>query len=217
MSLARRTALLDWAERNDAVVIEDDYDSEYRFGGRPLEPLQSLDRYGRVVYVGSFSKTLLPTLRLGFLVAPASLRPALRAAKRLTDWHGDPTVQGALASFLDEGLMARHVRKATREYAARRARILTVLRERLSGLLQPVPSAAGLHLCARLAPDAGVDLEPVIAAARARGVGVDSLADYCGERPAQAGLMIGYGGIRPSEVDEGLRRLAECFTAGRPR
>ncbi|SEG70976.1 transcriptional regulator, GntR family [Thermomonospora echinospora] len=216
MSLARRAALLDWAERNDAVVIEDDYDSEYRFEGRPLEPLQSLDRYGRVVYVGSFSKTLLPMLRLGFLVAPASLRPALRAAKRLTDWHGDPISQGALASFLDEGLMARHVRRATREYAVRRTKILTGLREHLPGLLQPVPSAAGLHLCARLAPDAAVDLEGVIAAAHASGVGVDSLADYCGEHPAQAGLMLGYGGIRPSEIAEGLRRLAECFTARHP-
>jgi GntR family transcriptional regulator/MocR family aminotransferase len=213
MSLARRTALLDWAERHDAVVVEDDYDSEYRFEGRPLEPLQSLDRHGRVLYVGSFSKTLLPALRLGFLVAPASLRDALRAARQLTDWHGDPAAQGALARFIDEGLLARHVRRATREYAARRARIAAALRADFAAWLRPVPSAAGLHLCARLAPGAGVDLERVIARARDAGVGVDGLAAHCHEGPAQQGLVIGYGAIRPVLIDEGLRRLAAGFDA----
>jgi GntR family transcriptional regulator / MocR family aminotransferase len=124
MSLARRAALLNWAERKGAVVIEDDYDSEFRFEGRPIDRLQSLDRSGRVIYVGSFSKVMLPTLRLGFLVAPASLQEALRAAKRLTDWHGELPTHAALARFIDEGLLARHVRKAAREYAVRRARIV---------------------------------------------------------------------------------------------
>ncbi|WP_244894053.1 PLP-dependent aminotransferase family protein [Planobispora rosea] len=211
MSLARRTELLAWAERNDAVIIEDDYDSEYRFAGRPLEPLQSLDRYGRVVYVGSFSKTLLPVLRLGFLVAPASLRPALCAAKRLTDWHGDLITQGALARFVDEGLLSRHVRRATREYAARHAKITAVLRDRLAGRFRPVPSAAGLHLCARLVPGTGIDLERALARAREAGVGVESLARYCGEAPAQEGLVIGYGAIPTALIDEGLRRLVTCL------
>ncbi|GAA3120936.1 aminotransferase class I/II-fold pyridoxal phosphate-dependent enzyme [Nonomuraea salmonea] len=152
MSLARRAALLAWAERRRAVIIEDDYDSEFRFGDRPLEPLQSLDRAGRVIYVGSFSKTLLPMLRLGFLVAPASLAPALRAARQLTDWHGALPTQAALARFIDEGLLSRHIRKATREYAARHAMIAEALGA--DERLLPVPSTAGLHLCARLAPPA---------------------------------------------------------------
>ncbi|GIH95084.1 PLP-dependent aminotransferase family protein [Planobispora siamensis] len=211
MSLSRRAALLEWAERNDAVVIEDDYDSEYRFAGRPLEALQGLDRCGRVVYVGSFSKTLLPALRLGFLVAPASLRPALHAARMLTGWHGDPAPQAALAGFIEEGLLARHVRRTTREYAGRHAMITGALRDRFADWLRPVPSAAGLHLCARLAPDARVDLETVIARARGAGVAVESLSAYCGETPAQAGLVIGYGGVRPAAIGEGLRRLARCF------
>ena len=101
MSLPRRAALLAWAEQHNAVVIEDDYDSDFRFVGRPLDPLQSLDRGGRVVYVGSFSKVMLPTLRLGFLIAPASLQPALRTAKQLTDWHGELPTQAALARFVD--------------------------------------------------------------------------------------------------------------------
>ncbi|MFC4944121.1 PLP-dependent aminotransferase family protein [Pseudonocardia sp. GCM10023141] len=211
MSLARRTALLCWAERTGAAIIEDDYDSEYRFGGRPLEPLQSLDRCGRVVYIGTFSKTLLPKLRLGFLIAPASLQPALRAAKRLSDLHGDPVTQGAMAGLIDEGLLGRHIRRATRVYAARREAVLAGLREHLDGLLSPVPSAAGLHLCARLRPGVDVDLPRVVARAAEAGVGVESLADHCAATPPQEGLVLGYGAIDEDGVSEGLRRLAACF------
>jgi GntR family transcriptional regulator/MocR family aminotransferase len=124
MSLRRRTALLAWAERRGAVVLEDDYDSEFRFGGRALDPLQSFDRSGRVIYVGSFSKVLVPGLRLGFLVAPASLQPALQAARQLSDWHGDIAPQGALAEFIDSGALARHIRTVTREYEARYADVV---------------------------------------------------------------------------------------------
>ncbi|UUV30686.1 PLP-dependent aminotransferase family protein [Amycolatopsis roodepoortensis] len=212
MSLARRTALLAWAERNDAVIVEDDYDSEYRFSDRPLEPLQSLDRDGRVVYVGSFSKTLLPLLRLGFLVAPASLRPALRQAKQLTDWHGDLVTQAALASFIDEGLLARHVRKATREYSVRRERILAFVRDELRDLLEVVPSSAGLHLCALFRPHATVTVDGVVAEASRAGVAVESLAAYGGTR---GGLVIGYGLVGSDRVDEGLARLGESVSAAR--
>ncbi|MFB9475053.1 PLP-dependent aminotransferase family protein [Nonomuraea salmonea] len=204
MSLARRAALLAWAERRRAVIIEDDYDSEFRFGDRPLEPLQSLDRAGRVIYVGSFSKTLLPMLRLGFLVAPASLAPALRAARQLTDWHGALPTQAALARFIDEGLLSRHIRKATREYAARHAMIAEALGA--DERLLPVPSTAGLHLCARLAP--GVTIE------HGDGLAVESLEAYCGERPAQRGLVLGYGAIRTDAVAAGLRLLRSRMSAG---
>ncbi|MEU6739895.1 PLP-dependent aminotransferase family protein [Streptosporangium sandarakinum] len=213
MSLARRAALLEWAARRGAVVVEDDYDSGFRFEDRPLEPLQSLDRGGHVVYVGSFSKTLLPTLRLGFLVAPASLRPALRAARRLTDWHGEPSAQAALARFLDEGLMGRHIRRATREYAARRERIVAALRRDFAGLLDPVPSVAGLHLCARVSTGVRLDAGEVVSRAGAAGIAVESLAGYCGEKPAQAGLVIGYGAITPERIAPGMRRLAEIVRA----
>ncbi|ANN18925.1 GntR family transcriptional regulator [Amycolatopsis orientalis] len=209
MSLARRTALLAWAERNDAVIVEDDYDSEYRFSDRPLEPLQSLDHHGRVLYVGSFSKTLLPLLRLGFLVAPASLRPALRQAKQLMDWHGDLVTQSAMASFIDEGLLARHVRKATREYAVRRDRILAFVRDELRDVLEIVPSSAGLHLCAPVAPHATVTVDGAIAAAARAGVAVESLATYGGTR---GGLVIGYGLVGPDRLDEGLSRLGESVS-----
>lgn len=211
MSLARRAALLTWAEQQNAVIVEDDYDSEFRFGERPLEPLQSLDRCGRVIYVGSFSKTMLPILRLGFLVAPASLQPAFRAAKQLTDWHGELPTQAALAGFIDEGLLARHVRRATREYAARREQIVTALQRDFADWLHVVPSAAGLHLCARLAPGVPVDVDEVRCRAQDSGVAVDSLADCCGEAPTQPGLVIGYGAIPAEQIEEGLRRLARSF------
>lgn len=211
MSLARRAALVAWAEQRGAVVIEDDYDSEYRFSDRPLEPLQSLDRSGRVVYVGSFSKTLSPMLRLGFLVAPASLRPALHRARQLSDWHGELTAQAALARFIDEGLLARHIRKATREYAARHERIVTGLRQDLANWLEPVPSAAGLHLCTRLRPGVTLDLDELTRSARRAGVAMQTLASLCAEEPGQAGLVIGYGAIPLDRIGEGLRRLAATF------
>ncbi|GAA3828319.1 PLP-dependent aminotransferase family protein [Sphaerisporangium flaviroseum] len=203
MSLSRRAALLDWAARRGAVVVEDDYDSEFRFSDRPLEPLQSLDRDGRVVYVGTFSKTLLPILRLGFLVAPASLLPALRAAKQLTDWHGDRTGQAALARLIDSGEFARHVRKATKVYAARHAMILSTLEADFADWLAPVPSVAGLHVCALVRPGASVDVGRWVDRALVAGVAVEDLARYGGPD----GLVLGYGAIRTADIADGLRLL----------
>jgi GntR family transcriptional regulator / MocR family aminotransferase len=206
MSLARRTALLAWAERADAVVVEDDYDSEFRFSDRPLEPLQSLDRGGRVAYVGSFSKTLLPLLRLGFLVAPSSLRDALRTARQLSDWHGDVPAQAALARFVDEGLFARHIRRATKVYAERHERITSTVDRVFAGRLRVVPSAAGLHLCAL----ADADLEPIAARASAAGVAVQTLSDLCGGSPSP-GLVLGYGSILVERIDDGLAALDRAW------
>jgi GntR family transcriptional regulator/MocR family aminotransferase len=213
MSLGRRAALLAWAERHDAAIVEDDYDSEYRFSDRPLEPLQNLDRGGRVIYVGTFSKTLLPMLRLGFLVAPASLRGALRNAKRLADWHGELTTQAALARFIDEGQLARHVRRATKEYALRHDLVRSGLERHLADWLEPLPSAAGLHVCARLAPGVDLDVRPAAARAAAAGVAVHTLSAYAGSpRAAGAdGFVLGYGAIRPDRILPGLRRLGAAL------
>jgi len=213
MSLARRSALLAWAERNRAVIVEDDYDSEFRFSDRPLEPLQSLDRAGRVIYVGSFSKTLLPTLRLGFVVAPASLQPALLSAKQLSDWHGDPTTQGALARFIDDGLLARHIRKATKAYAARHERIVAGLTGELREWLRLVPAAAGLHVCARLAPSATVDVAAALRHARQDGMVAHDLAGFCAEPPGQSGIMLGFGAIQLDDIVAGLGVLARGIRA----
>ena len=214
MSLARRSELLSWAERHGAAIVEDDYDSEFRFEKRPLEPLQSLDQGGHVIYVGSFSKTMLPALRLGFLVAPASLRPAMLLARQVCVLHGDASTEAALAAFIDEGLFARHLRTATRVYGERRALLLEALHGELSRWLEPVPSVAGLHLSALLRPDTGVDAAAVLDRAGQAGIGLRTLGDLSQEPPERDGLMLGYGGIPTDRLPEALRLLARCFRDG---
>ncbi len=211
MSLARRAALLTWAERHDAVVIEDDYDSEFRFSDRPLQPLQSLDRAGRVIYVGSFSKTMLPMLRLGFLVAPASLHPALTSAKELLDSYGPITIQGAMAAFIDDGLLARHVRKAGRTYATRHAQVVETLHRDFAPWLEAVPSSAGLHVCARVTSTVNLDVGQVMDAARDAGIALNSLADHCIAAPQQ-GLVLGYGAIGSERIPVGLEQLRQIVS-----
>jgi len=213
MSLDRRAALLEWASAHDAVIVEDDYDSEYRFADRPLDPLQSLDDQGRVIYVGTFSKTMLPTLRLGFLVAPPSLIPALTSAKRLTDWHNDSVTQGAMARFVDSGGFARHVRQATKAYASRQAAIIAEVDSLLGDTLRVVPSVAGLHLC--LVPIDGGDgafaASRIVADAAASGVAVQDLARFAAGPVAREGLLLGFGAIAPADVPDGLRLLARAI------
>ncbi|SDS45164.1 transcriptional regulator, GntR family [Actinoplanes derwentensis] len=211
MSPARRRELLAWAGRHGAAIVEDDYDSEFRFGNRPLEPLQSLDADGRVLYVGSFCKTMLPSLRLGFLVAPAALLPALTLARQVGVQHGDACTEAAVAAFLDEGLFARHLRTTTRVYAERRALLLDALHGPLSRWLVPVESVAGLHLSAHLRPEAGADAAAVVERAARAGVAVQTLAHFCLAPPERDGLVIGYSSIPAGRLPEALRRLAGCF------
>ncbi|MFF1877600.1 PLP-dependent aminotransferase family protein [Leifsonia sp. NPDC058230] len=211
LSLERRAALLAWASAHDAVIIEDDYDSEFRFADRPLDPLQSLDREGRVVYVGTFSKTMLPTLRLGFLVSPPSLMPALRAAKRLTDWHNDGVTQSAMARFVDTGGFARHVRSATKVYGGRQQQIVEHVDALLGDRLRIVPSVAGLHLClVPIDPTEPFDADRVSADAAASGVAVQSLSRFIAGARTQSGLLLGFGAIAPEDVPDGLRLLARA-------
>jgi GntR family transcriptional regulator/MocR family aminotransferase len=211
LSLERRAALLSWASAHDAVIVEDDYDSEYRFADRPLDPLQSLDRDGRVIYVGTFSKTMLPTLRLGFLVAPPSLIPALRSAKRLTDWHNDSVTQGAMARFVDSGGFARHVRQATKAYATRQRAIVQEVHSQLGDALRVVPSVAGLHICVVPVDDAvGFDAARVVADAAASGVMVQELGRFSSAAVKPSGLLLGFGAIDPADVPDGLRLLARA-------
>ncbi len=214
MSINRRMALLDWADRHGAAVIEDDYDSEFRFVGRPIDPLHTLDRSGRVLYVGSFSKVLLPTLRLGFVIVPRELQAALNRAKAVSDWHTNVPLQAALARFIDDGTLARHVRKMNHVYRARFSHLSSRLADEFAGRLQVVPSVAGLHLCA-MTPDLSVDeTVSVFERAAARGVALNPLTQYTAD-PArkleQTGFVLGYGAIPVERIDEGLRRLAECL------
>jgi GntR family transcriptional regulator/MocR family aminotransferase len=209
MSLARRTALLDFARRNGAVVVEDDYDGEFGFAGRPLDALQTLDRAETVFYVGTFAKSLFPALRLGFVVAPPWARPALVAAKRLVDWHPPVLAQDTLAAFIAEGHLARHVRKMRRIYGERRAVLKEALARQCGERLRVLAGEAGLHLAALLA--GGKSASAVAAAAAAGGVGVQSLASYGTSKAARFGLAFGYGMIGAERIEEGVRRLARVL------
>jgi GntR family transcriptional regulator / MocR family aminotransferase len=196
MSLDRRRELLDWARGRPAAIVEDDYDSEFRFAARPLEPLYSLDTVGRVLYVGTFSKTMLPMVRTGFALLPSGLRDAVIAARQLSDGYGQMAVQAALARFIDEGQLARHVRRAGKAYGNRRSRILARLSE--ISRLRVVPSAAGLHVTALLRDG---DAAGISAAAGREGLAIEDLTHYS---TTHAGFVFGFGAIDPALLDEGL-------------
>lgn len=205
MSARRRAALLELAQKRRAIVIEDDYDAEFRFGDRPLDALQTLDRSSSVFYVGTFSKSLFPGIRLGFVVAPEWARRALGAAKQCTDWHCCALTQDTLAAFIEEGHLARHVRRMRNVYAARRAALTDGLRQHFGAWLEPVPSAAGLHLCALA--DASVDIDAFVERARERGVGVYSLRRYYFGPTGRSGLLFGYGTLSEGDIAEALAIL----------
>ncbi len=217
MSLSRRMALLSWAKRHDAAILEDDYDTEFRYTGQPLEPLHSLDRSGRVLYLGSFSKVLIPTLRLGFVVTPPSLRHALRAAKFVTDWHTNLPVQAALAEFIDDGGLTQHIRRLRSAYQARHGLINAALTGPLTPWLEPIPAWAGLHQSAYLRAGTTEDLARLQARCAQAGLSFQRFSQVAtgGTRP---GLLLGYGAIPTARVPEGLRLLAEhvreCLPTG---
>ena len=211
MSLRRRHALLAWAERNDAAIIEDDYDSEFRSGGRPLEPLQTLDSHGRVIYVGSFSKTMLPALRLGFLVLPPSLHLAAAKAKFVSDWHSSALVQSALARFIADGSFARHIRKVGKEYNQRHAIVTATLERDFSDYLELIPSETGLHVAALARGASVARLAAIARRAAGLGVGIQQISSFAVQQEQRSGITIGYGAIKTSKIAEGLRRLRKCF------
>jgi GntR family transcriptional regulator/MocR family aminotransferase len=209
LSPRRRAALLAFAQAHGATVIEDDYDSEFRYGERPLDALQTLDRAGSVCYVGTFSKCLFPALRLGYAVAPAWLAPALARARQLADGYGDPAAQETLAAFIAEGHLARHVRRMRRVYAQRRERLLEALGRHGHGRLQVWPSGAGLHLAVQLPRE--VRAAELVAQAAAQGIHLEAIGSYALERPAANGLAFGYGRVEAAAIDEAVRRIARLL------
>ncbi|WP_104656885.1 PLP-dependent aminotransferase family protein [Ralstonia insidiosa] len=209
MSLARRAQLLDWAQRHGALIVEDDYDSEFRFDGRPMESLKSLDATGCVAYVGTFSKTIFPELRIGYVVPPASLLTPLRRAKQVADWHSESLMQAALAKFMLDGDFGKYLRRMHKEYAARRDALLRHLRGPLSTWMTPLPSAAGIHMAAQL--HAPLKEVAVLKLAESVGVGLYGTTKMHAARPPQPGLLIGYGYVNVAEIDAGLARLARVL------
>jgi GntR family transcriptional regulator/MocR family aminotransferase len=214
MSLARRLALLEWVKRSSAWVIEDDYDSEFRYSGRPIASLQGLDFTGRVIYLGTFSKVLFPSLRLGYLILPPELVEAFTNARALVDRHSPLIDQAVLADFIAEGHFARHIRRMRALYAHRHATFVEAAQKELAGLLEVEPQDAGMHLVGWL-PE-GVDDAAASRSAFEHGVEAPPLSAYALERKPMGGLLLGYTAMGTREIREGMRRLALALRAVKP-
>ena len=205
MSLDRKLSLLRWAAKHKACVVEDDYDSEYRFDPRPLESLQSLDRHGVVAYVGTFSKLMYPGLRMGFIVAPPTLVPALTHARYLNDSHESLLIQHALTRFITEGHLARHVRRMAKVYGRRRAALLDWLHRKAGVFGQVVPSVAGLHVTC-LQTSAKQSKELLQRGQRAN-VYFQPLGAFS-TRPGPPGVVLGYGAITEQSIIQAMKAVA---------
>ena len=215
MSLARRLALLERARADNAWIFEDDYDSEWRYRGRPLAALQGLDGDGRVIYAGSFSKVLFGSLRIGYLVVPARVLDSFLAARATLDDQPSLIAQPALAAFLTEGHFAGYLRRQRRIYRARQERALAAAERHLAGLLEVPPDPGGLHLIGYLAPELARRMDDREASRRAaaRGIAVPPLSDYWIGRPRRQGLMLGYATLPEAAIEPAIARLAAALGA----
>jgi GntR family transcriptional regulator / MocR family aminotransferase len=205
LPLARRLALLDWARRADALVVEDDYDGEFHYDDAPIQSLQGLDADGRVLYIGTFSRTVFPALRIGYLVVPKSLTAAFTSAKWLCDRHTATLEQEALAEFITSGMYERHLRRVRRRNAARRASLREAIDRHLGDRVTVTGYGAGAHVA--LWPVAQVAEGTLIARAAARGVRVYGMSPYLLTPARRTGLVLGYSRMSEPDIREGIRRL----------
>jgi GntR family transcriptional regulator/MocR family aminotransferase len=209
LSLTRRLRLLRWASESGAWILEDDYDTEFRYVGRPLTALTGLDESGRVLYVGTFSKTLFPALRLGFLIVPEALVEPFMQARRSADQHPPALEQMVLADFIREGHFARHVRRMRRVYEARQVALLEAIRDELPGELDARPVSAGLHLVAFL-PE-GVDDRAVARKAAELGAEAMPLSRYYLGGASRPGLVLGFATVPEERARDAARLLGRAI------
>ena len=208
MSLRRRLELLEWARESGALIFEDDYDSEYRYAGRPIPAMQGLDRSGVVIFSGSFSDVLFPALRLGYVVVPPDLVDAFAAAESSSTHHPPPLEQAILSDFINEGHFARHIRRMRELYAERLAAFLEAAHSRLAGLLQIPPVEAGLQTVGWL--QGKLSAEQAAAAARKHDVEVVPLSRYSRVHRTR-GLLLGFAAVDVPELRSGVERLAQAL------
>ncbi len=209
MSLSRRLELLAAAADMRAWIVEDDYDSEFRYVSRPLTALQGLDTDGRVVYVGTFSKVMFPALRIGFVIAPPSLVPALAAARQFAGTQQAVLEQMVLADFISEGHFERHVRRMRGVYAERQHDLIDALRAECDGLVDASPAGSGMHLVGWLTPD--VDDADVSRRAAARGVDAIPLSAFAITRVGRPGVLLGYARLDRATMFAAARQLAAAI------
>ncbi|MGH9382294.1 MAG: PLP-dependent aminotransferase family protein [Thermoanaerobaculia bacterium] len=215
MSLARRRELLDWAHAANAIVVEDDYEGEFRFAGRPLPAIHALDGEARVVYLGTFSRILYPDLRLGYMVLPRSLVEPIAALKRLSDGFTPVTPQAALADFIGGGHYQRHLRRLQRQMRDRRHALLASLEAELGDAVEVTGAASGLHVAVWFHEPGPQAEGALVANARDLRVSVHPLSPFCITAPSRLGVLLGYSRLRDAEIREGVRRLAMAWRATR--
>jgi GntR family transcriptional regulator / MocR family aminotransferase len=213
MSAARRMLLLNWAVRTGAWIIEDDYDSEYRFGSRPIASLQGLDTDARVIYVGTFSKVMFPALRLGYVVVPKDLVPAFSAAREATDIFSSTLYQAALTDFIREGHFARHIRRMRMLYMERRKALVEAIRVQMGDMSEVIGTEAGMHLVAGL--PSHVDDVAVSRKAAQRGICAMPLSFCYLKPPKRGGLILGYGGANLHQIRDGISKLRMSILSAR--
>jgi GntR family transcriptional regulator/MocR family aminotransferase len=201
MSATRRMLLLNWAVRSGAWIIEDDYDSEYRFGSRPIASLQGLDTDARVIYIGTFSKVLFPALRLGYVVVPRDLVPAFSAARDAADIFSSTLYQAVLTDFIQ----ARHIRRMRMLYMDRRRTLVNAIQDQLGNMIEVIGAEAGMHLVALLSPR--INDVAVSRKAAQRGISAMPLSICYSKPPARGGLILGYGGANAHQIHDGTRKL----------
>ncbi len=209
MSLPRRLALLDWARDSGALILEDDYDGEYRYSGKPIPALQGLDQHGLVLFSGTFSKVLFPSLRLAYLVVPPDLVPYVESAVDLTRRHATVFDQAVLCDFIVEGHFGRHLRRMRQVYGERLSALMTQVKEHLDGLLEISSIEAGLQTVGFLR--SGIDAERVAKAAAARGVEVGPISRYARRPLKRDGLQLGFAAVDEKEIARGVRELAHVL------
>jgi GntR family transcriptional regulator/MocR family aminotransferase len=209
LSLSRRLALLQWAKQTGTLILEDDYDSEYRYGDRPIPALQGLDQQSTVIYTGTFSKILFPALRIGYLVVPEPWIPLVNRAKWLGDRQSPTLEQCALADCLTEGHFERHIRRMRHLYDQRRQVIVTALKQHLGDRVTILGEKAGIHLMAKI--ETGLSDQAVIQRAAANGVGVISAQSYYLNEPKTGEFIFGYAQLDETQIEQGIQKLAQVF------
>jgi GntR family transcriptional regulator/MocR family aminotransferase len=212
MSLARRLDLTRWATEAGAWILEDDYDSEYRYGGRLFDPLAVLDRAGRTIYIGTFSKVLFPSLRLGYIVLPPGLIEVFDAAVLSASIHRPVLEQQALVRFMEAGHFSRHLRRTREVHAERRQVLLEQARHRLDGAVEIHAAQAGLHLSGSL--PAGADDVALAASAARAGVDIWPVSIHA-IKDQRKGLLLGYGGVPVEQIPQGVEQLAMALAVER--
>jgi GntR family transcriptional regulator / MocR family aminotransferase len=209
MSLRRRLALLDWARQAGVLIFEDDYDSEYRYSGRPIPALQGLDRSGVVIFAGSFSAVMFPALRLGYLVVPPEMVDVFAAAESVSTHHPPLLEQAILCDFITEGHFARHIRRMRELYAERLSVLLECAREKLMGRLEISNVEAGLQTVGWL--KSGLKAERIAEMAATRDVEVVPLSQYASGRSKREGLILGFAAVDPRELRRGVEELGKVL------